>query len=171
MRDASEILRERIYGVWCGMHKRCYGANKPIAYSDVTVCETWHVFEPFRKWCAQNPNLFKKNYEIDKDLTIVGNRIYRPDACDFVPQAINALTQTGQRAPSSLPPGVSIQRDRYVARVFANNKSYFLGGFSTSEEAYAQYKKIKERHIRIVAEKYKNQLSETIYNNLMNWSL
>ena len=56
------------YVMWTNMLSRCYGQpyqDNPInsaRYAECTVCEEWHNFQNFAKWCNEQPNFGKPRY-------------------------------------------------------------------------------------------------------------
>jgi hypothetical protein len=82
----------RIYETWRHMLYRCYKSNAK-AYEGCCVSSEWHNFQQF---CEDFPNLEgydlwlnNKNYQIDKDLKIPGNRVYCKNSCKLVSQKEN----------------------------------------------------------------------------------
>ena len=47
----------------------------------------------------------------------------------------------------------------------------YLGAFNTPEEAFYTYKEAKEKHIKELAFKYKDQIDPRVYNALMSWEV
>ena len=80
--------------LWQNMLKRCYcEADSKGYFGKATVCERWKCFANF---IEDIPNLanFKEwlkgqdghsvKYNLDKDLTVLGNTVYCAEACSFV---------------------------------------------------------------------------------------
>ena len=76
---------------------------------------------------------------------------------------------TQSKNKNNLPLGVRIinRSKPYNARY--NN--IYLGCFDTIEEASNKYKQYKENHIKEIADKYKNQIPEILYNALYNYKV
>lgn len=142
------------YGVWTNMLERGYSdgykAHAPT-YRDVSVCEEWHTFSTFKTWMEQQP---WEGMQLDKDILISGNKVYKPEACVFVPGRVNSLLLSGGAMRGEYPVGVCyLQRRRgmvnelkkpYRARVSngaGENKS--LGMFRTPEEAHQAWQYAK----------------------------
>ena len=75
--------RTKLYGVWCGMKKRCY--NTKFEHYDryggrgIKVCEEWKKdFSIFKDWSLQNG--YKEGLEIDR-IDVDGN--YEPSNCNW----------------------------------------------------------------------------------------
>ena len=177
--DASYITTPRVNGVklwdpaylaWVGMLERAYSeryhAEKPT-YSDITVCSTWHSFRAFRAWWLSN---YREGDNLDKDLLVVGNREYSPDACIYVPIWLNTFTVDRGACRGDFPIGVSIhkQTGKYQSRCsnpIAGNRC-FLGYFNTPEAAHAAWLKCKLE----LADQLKPQMDaidQRIYNNVV----
>lgn len=84
------------YRTWFRMIERGYSQNKKAnypTYKDVTVCEEWLRFSIFKDWMEKQDF---KGKQLDKDLLILGNKGYRPEACIFVSRQVNLfLTESG----------------------------------------------------------------------------
>lgn len=82
----------RAYMAWKGMLRRCYCSSLDHYqwYKDCSVCERWiklsnflediQKLDGFEFW-RDNPNL---NIALDKDAKIKGNKVYSPEACQFL---------------------------------------------------------------------------------------
>lgn len=165
------------YEVWNGMLKRCYNEdwrNKQnrLSYSDVTVCKEWHNFQNFAEWYKANKH--HEGFALDKDLKIIGNREYSPEACSFVPSRINSLF-TGTKDDRDLPRGVHFckHKKKYVVQLHkgemtarGNYKQSYLGAYADKEEAIVVYRKAKIELVQQVADEYKDVLDPVVYKNL-----
>lgn len=85
--------------LWQNMLKRCY-CEKDLKgyYGKVVVCKRWLCFanfledlpnlENFDKWLnGQNNNSVK--YNLDKDFTVINNKVYAPEVCLFITENEN----------------------------------------------------------------------------------
>ena len=79
------------YEAWRGMVKRCYSSklhsNNPT-YKGVKMCDEWLKFMTFRDWWVTH---HVNGFELDKDILHLGNKIYSPDTCIYVPHWINSF--------------------------------------------------------------------------------
>ena len=140
-------IKDPAYRAWAGLLERAYNqkyhATRPT-YSDVTVCKEWHSFRAFREWWLNN---YCEGYELDKDILVVGNREYGPDACIYIPGWLNSFTIDSGAARGDLPIGVSIHKPTWKYRSDCNNpitgKKHHLGLFTTAEAAHEAWLKYK----------------------------
>lgn len=84
---------KKSYKVWSSMITRCYSKKyhkRQPTYKDCEVCKEWLCFENFEKWFNENYYEIKNEKVcLDKDILVKNNKIYSPNTCCFVPQAIN----------------------------------------------------------------------------------
>lgn len=150
------------YLCWQNMLNRCYDPKcqaKNPTYIGCTVCEEWLLFSNFKKFYDEN---YKSNLQLDKDILKIGNKIYSPQYCRFVPQYINKLLTDSGAARGNLPLGVtalkpSIKSRRinitYLAKCKNGYGKCISKTFKTISEAKNWYsitkkKIIKEQAIR-----------------------
>lgn len=84
--------RNRAYVCWHGMISRCYSPaslKRNPCYTGVTVCDLWLGFQNFAGWYYDNYPQDGNCYHLDKDLKILGNKVYGPGACKFVTREEN----------------------------------------------------------------------------------
>ena len=166
------------YSLWCRVLERAFcqklKTDKPT-YKDVTCCDEWLSFATFVEWVNKEVCYSGKpeGMDLDKDIIIRGNRVYSPEACSFVPQAVNKLLNSKTKARGEWPIGVYYnKRDRHFrAQLSDNGCGKLLGTFNTPEEASLAYKVAKEAQIKAVANQYKDVLKPAVYESLMNWEI
>ena len=138
------------YKTWLSMLERCYSprnlGNRPT-YVGCTVVEAWHRFSTFRIWMEQQDWQGK---QLDKDLLVIGNKVYGPDTCIFVSLRINSL-MSGKNPKHLYPVGVFPQGNRFKASIFKNGRSTHLGVYDTTAEASKVYRTVKAELITDVA--------------------
>ena len=141
------------YRAWRDMLQRAYSpyhlARNPT-YTGVTVCEEWHSFMAFRAWMETQDWQGK---HLDKDIIAPGNKVYSPDTCVFVPQALNKLLTDRAAARGEYPIGVNWnKRDkRYYSRIKIAGREKFLGLFTCPHEAHMAWREAKVRIVRETA--------------------
>lgn len=164
-----------VYGVWYNMIFRCYDPSfhkREPSYIGCEVCKQWLNFQNFANFYTQEKH-YKHGWHLEKDILQKNNKIYSPETCVFVPPDINKLFVRRKLQRGDLPIGVFYEADRnkYKASMHKNNKSKFLGRYSTKEEAFYVYKNYKEKHIKTTADKYKSQISPKLYDAMMNYKV
>lgn len=141
------------------------------AYTDVTADPQWYNFQEFAEWC-QWQHGFKRDWHLDKDLLVKGNKVYSPDACVFLPPEVNCFMVKRKSKRGDLPIGVSMIGTTIVAR--CGNKLGFnpyLGSFDTPEDAFYAFKVRKEYIANLLAEKYKPELDTIAYAALAAYTV
>ena len=166
------------YDVWKTMLRRCFSEKFKAChptYKDVTCCSEWLSFGNFIEWVSKEVGYKGKpqGYCLDKDLVIRGNKIYSPEACSFVPQAVNLLLATSGAIRGDWPVGVDLHKrtGRFRAQLNCYGKVDYLGLFDNPQDAFAAYKIAKEAQIKVVALQYKGVLKPAVYESLVNWEI
>lgn len=103
---------ERLYGVWCGMHTRCYNENsgsyKNYGGRGISIAEEWHDYSKFRAWAIANgydESAPKGVCTIDR-INNDGN--YEPGNCRFVSMKVQAANKRKTKRPYQNRPVVQI---------------------------------------------------------------
>lgn len=166
------------HNIWRDMLRRCYLKTHPEkrpTYQDCTVCNEWHNFQVFAKWYDEN--YYEVNDEvmcIDKDILYKGNKIYSPKTCIFAPEKVNILFTKSDAIRGECPIGVYYRKDtgKYVAQCNNGGKvQVFLGSHSTSKRAFCAYREYKENLIKEIADKYKDQIPQKLYDALYTYKV
>jgi len=172
-RQSSNGNDTKIYRKWYGVFERCYCPKSHITnptYGDCEVDEHWNDFQVFGKWFEENykPEYMDK-WELDKDILIKGNKIYSPETCVFVPKEINTLFIKCDKSRGDCPIGVSYHKEssKFQAKGFANGFKYF----NHKLDAFNYYKQEKEAYIKLIANKWRGQITEECYWALMNYQV
>ena len=142
------------YKCWTNMLSRCYNINihkKKPTYSNCSVCSAWHLFSNFRSWMIQQDWQGKS---LDKDILVIGNKIYSPDTCVFVENRVNNfINETPRRKGSTGLIGVSRQFNTFYAESSSveTGEKVRIGSFKTEEEAHLAWIEYKLKQARILA--------------------
>lgn len=163
------------YSTWKGMLRRCYedaSWKRHPSYRGCSVSAEWHNFQNFAKW-YRGQRGYDLGWQLDKDLTVLGNKIYSPEACALLPREVNNLLVSSKAKRGAYPVGVYWDKHQqtFITRIGRGNGVEVLGRYSEPSAAFGVYKVAKEEHVKAVAEKHKEILSTAIYNNLMNYTV
>ncbi len=165
------------YVLWCNMLKRCYSdtyQKKRPTYEGCEVSENFKYYEYFYEWRNKQIGFNNKDWHLDKDLLVKGNKIYSEDSCVFLPSEINKVLtkRTASRGEHLIGVSWDNTNKAFVAKVNKNKgKSEYLGFFKTELEAFKAYKIAKESFIKEQANKFKSQIDTRAYEALMNYTV
>ena len=151
------------YAKWAQMIRRCYDPayhkHRPT-YLGCSVDARWIYFSNFKLWMEAQD---WEGMELDKDILVVGNKVYSPETCCFVPRLVNNFVAENQGIRGEWPIGVYQRGDtkKFVARCKDFNvgpKKYTpLGQFDCPNMAHKAWLAHK---LRLAV-----QLSKTINND------
>lgn len=134
------------YSKWLYMLQRCYSEKfkktRP-SYEGCIVCDEWHKFSSFKAWMQQQDWSGK---QLDKDILVMGNKVYSPVTCVFVSSLVNSFFGSKNNANGYLD-GVSLLKRNQQFRSQVQNpftgKNESLGNFASEIEAHIAWKKRK----------------------------
>lgn len=134
----------RLYKAWQGMKSRCNNPNdkdyKHYGGRGITVCEEWvNDSMCFINWALENG--YNDNLSIDR-IDVNGN--YEPNNCRWADTITQARNRRVEKSNKLGIKGVHIDRGKYRAIIYLNNKRIDLGRHETLEEA-VQARKEAER--------------------------
>ena len=168
------------YRAWSGILVRCYDEKyreENQSYKEVTCCKEWLLFENFYEWLHSQENFDKwlsgEWWAVDKDILVKGNKIYAPEMCSLVPPNINGLFTKCDKSRGELPIGVSKHRKKYRAGISINKHHIILPVRDTIEEAFVDYKNIKEENIKKIAQEEYNMgnITKKCYEAMMRYEV
>lgn len=86
----GKSVLHKSYKTWSGILERCYAdTDKYPQYEGCTVHEEWHYYSDFKKkWFDK---YYIDGYVLDKDMKVIGNKVYGPYTCVFVPTWLNTF--------------------------------------------------------------------------------
>lgn len=172
------------YKVYNGILKRCGNTvdddSVRSCYDKSTMCQLW-IDNPkeFVKWYLEHYyECDDEEMDVDKDLFGDGSGMYCSDFCCILPKGLNTLLanskkhyEKGQTQDNVLPLGVryNSKKDKYYAEIIftGNTDSIPLSEWNTPEEAFAEYKMMKQADILKVVAEYKQKIPEYIYKKFL----
>lgn len=171
----NQKTHRKVYQTWQNMMQRCYDdkyQERQPTYKGCSVIEEWCNFQVFAKWHEENYDYeIMQGWNLDKDILIKGNKIYSSDTCCFVPQEINTLFTRREAGRGKYPIGVNRVGNKFKATININSKATHLGIFITPKEAFQKYKTAKEKYLKEMAEKWKDQITKPTYRALINYKI
>lgn len=173
-KDEKNLERPNSYSMWLGMKTRCTNPNLHVerpTYESCTFSEEFSDFSTFHKWCTKQKGYGEKDklgkpWQLDKDLILIGNKIYSPETCVFLPQEINSFIIVRNKT-STLPLGVTSVSGKFQSACSDN----YLGLYSTPGEAFSAYRTFKEAQAKILAFQYRSKLDTKAFEALLNYNI
>lgn len=162
------------YKLWRDMVTRCFSEKYSRFYEDVKIDSRWYKFSGFLHDIKQMKSYEKviDGWVLDKDILSGKNKIYSRETCCIIPQEINVLFSTAKAIRGDFPVGVSKTRgNKYVSESYKGGVKHRLGFYDTPEDAFYAYKKFKETNVKEVAERYKQDIDERVYNVLISYEV
>lgn len=151
-------------------------------YDEVTMCQEWlENPKTFIEWYLNHYyEVDDESMAVDKDLFGKDTKVYSPENCCILPQGLNTLLTNckkhyfeGKNQENTLPIGIrySNESKKYFGEIFLTGErdrgSIKLSEWDTPEEAFAEYKIIKEADFILTVAKYKDKIPEYIYKELL----
>lgn len=164
------------YVHWSNMIRRVYDktyTNRRPNYKNCGVSDGFKHYNYFEEWCSKKVGFGNEGWHLDKDILVKGNKVYSEDTCCFVPPEINTLFTHVKVNKGDYPVGVNSNKkgDKFYARVRAHGARKHLGLYDTPEEAFHVYKEAKEGYIKEVANKWRDQIDQRVYDALLNYEV
>jgi hypothetical protein len=168
--------RSLSFCIWKHIKLRCTeGASVQTASPSYVGCAMHSDFSDFQKfveWHRAQAGYGMEGYDVDKDLLVVGNKIYGPDTCVLLPRDLNRFLV--QMPPKDLPQGVRIcPRDgRYLVEIRNCGKSTFVGRFDDLSKATSAYREKKAELALDWVKRLRNSSSpidSRVIESLSNW--
>ena len=177
----STTTNYRVYSLWSGMLERCYCnkfKEKQPTYKYCTVDNNLHMFSNFSSLVENMEGFLEKDangkyFNLDKDLLGSNGKHYGAETICFLPFEINAFLTQRDSLRGVYPLGVTLhkQNGKYKSSLNVDGKSKHIGLFVTPEEAFHAYKAVKEQHVKVLANKWKDKIDIRAYNALMNYKI
>lgn len=154
------------YSSWTNMLSRCYDKNyrDKHLYENCSVSAEWHCFQTFADWYYDKAKIatWEGRKCLDKDILGDGT-LYSQSTCCIVPAAINrviAVNYGGVYLPGVLRSTNGLYG---VIPEYDNSKPRF----KTEMEAHELFVKNKIKKIQTLAEEYRAQLENKVFETLM----
>lgn len=172
----KKLNEKQKYSRWYNMNSRCYRESYHRSHSNeiyplCDVCEEWRANkESFYKWLDENYYTVStgEQMDVDKDIKVNRNRLYSPDNCLIVPHTINNLWShlsinypTFNESKKMWEIGTGFYPDPY------GEKKYF----DDLDEARAFSAGVKYTHIKEVAEIYRDEIPEKVYQAMLAYKV
>lgn len=172
----------RVYDTWHNMLRRCYDEKehkKHPTYINCKASENFLNFQEFGEWDSENYyEIEGEKMELDKDILVKHNKIYSPDTCIYVPHTINMLfVKRDSKRGKSVIGTFHLVNGKYKSYCSLLNpetgksKQEYLGHYETQEKAFEVYKYYKEKNIKQVADYFKVQIPQKLYDALYNYEV
>lgn len=163
------------YNVWSNMLARCYcSCQQEIAptYKGCSVSDNFKNYSYFQAWYNSQQGC-DQDWFLDKDILVRGNKIYSEEVCVLVPREINNLFTKRQNHRGKYPIGVTVDKrgGNFFAQLNIGKERRKFGYSPTPEQAFQAYKEAKEAYIKEVANKWRGQIDERVYEALMNYEV
>lgn len=170
--DLQNMSKTREYQLWVDMIKRSKSdvfKRKRQTYANIDCSNDWLLFSNFLSDISTMKGFRKTDWHLDKDILIKGNNIYSKETCCFVPVEINNIFLRNKSLKKDIPTGVYLDKKsgKFRACVSVGKKQIKYGMFTDPILAFAEYKRIKEDHIANIANKFKDELCEKVFNVLI----
>lgn len=148
--------------VWDSMNYRCKEGSKARKKSYSSCHNEFENFQDFADWCQTEQGYWEKDkagkfWAIDKDVLILGNKVYSKETCCFVPPDVNNLIIYANKVRGSYPLGVSYHSKDKVLYAQCQNgdgKIVHLGKFENPMDGHRAWQAFKASVILQKAEKY-----------------
>lgn len=163
------------------MLRRCYDEKyheRQPTYIGCQVSERFLNFQNFGEWYEEN--YYEIEGEImclDKDILIKHNKLYSPETCIYVPQTINNLFVKCDKLRGESVIGTTPHHGKYMVRCqminpkTSKSKNEYLGYYETQEKAFEVYKYYKEKNIKMVADYFRKQIPDKLYDALYRYEV
>lgn len=165
------------YTAWRCMLERCYGTKELEAYKYCIVSEEFHNASYFKDWYNKQVGAHREDFHLDKDILSGDCKVYAEDTCVLVPQEVNSLfvKHNNKKVKSNLPTGVRYNH-KHTSRPFTAMYSGHGGekhmSYHDNEwSAFLAYKQAKENRAKELAEKWRGQIDNRVYEKLINYKV
>lgn len=183
----SDEIASKCNAIWRRMIALCNSVSDSFAKQrrlrEYTMCKEWYDYNVFKQWYDNN------FYELDESVVfssmciMKNNTHFCPQLCVFVPQYILGIlyAHTKEEYDNKCVCGVTRVKlknkwsyksaMRIAPELNKGSDTYCIGTYDTEEEAFINYKIVKELYIKGVAYHYKDKIPENLYNAMLHWEI
>lgn len=132
-------IQSKAYKSWVRMLERCYSdfyKNNRETYKNCIVTAEWHNFQNFCEWFLKN---YIDGFQLDKDLSFLGNEIYSKETCFFVPGWLNNIMSRCTMRGVNKQLGSTKRQYRHVSQISVNGKNLTIGSYRDAVSARRAY--------------------------------
>ena len=166
------------YIAWRCMLDRCYGNKELEAYKYCIVSEEFHNASYFKDWYNTQVGAHRDGFHLDKDILSEDCKVYAEDTCVLVPSEINTFfAKTSVRTHktfkgSKYQTGVSWCKIRQKYRSRCNYGEDRIESYHDNEwSAFLAYKQAEENRAKELAENWRGQIDNRVYEKLINYKV
>lgn len=164
-----------VYAAWQNMLRLCYDPKiqeRQPTYAGCSVCDEWLSFQNFAEWyCANYPEDGNK-YQLDKDLKVLGNKVYSPETCLLVSSVVNKFPTDRGASRGDFMIGASWNRQAEKFKASCSNpltgEYEYLGLFTSELQAHLAWRKRKSQ---LAYELAMTQDNQEVADALLQWKL
>lgn len=142
------------YRTWARMLGRCYSPEYLALYPTYQGCSVdpdWLRFSNFKQWMDSQR---WEGMVLDKDLKVIGNKVYSAETCLFIPAWINSLLANLYSKNRDLPMGVHMHGKRFRAQYKSFGKATNIGLFDSPDDAHIAYRIHRLGEIKVRVDLY-----------------
>ena len=167
--------------LWHKMFERSYNKksleNNPT-YTGCSVSLNFSDYQYFKDWCVNQTgfnsvDLRGNVFHLDKDILVKGNKVYSEATCCFVPKEINGFYTKANKIRGLFAIGVYFDKrsQKFIAGLSIEGKYKILGQYDNEWSAFIAYKQAKENRAKELAEKWRGQIDNRVYEKLINYKV
>lgn len=172
--DFKIDVKSKMYRTWVGMLKRVYtprSTTEKVTYGDCSVQKEWFEIKNFALWF--NKQILKDDWHLDKDLLVLGNKMYGENTCIFLPREVNTFLTDRHNHRGDWPIGVTYHErlNKWQSTCNFDGISNYLGVFEDPLVAFEVYKKFKEGCSKILASRWEGLIDKRGISALLNYKV
>lgn len=154
---------------WRNLLRRLFQKGDEFkSYENTTIEDDWLNFSNFYQWAYAETSGNLTGLDLDKDILSEGSKHYGPDTCCFIPSPMNKMLSRIDYSEGGYYDTFG-NRWRIRYNDFETGNAVVLS-FKTEDEANQAFIQQKsERYIKI-AERFKGQISQRVYDRLIERS-